>query len=176
MEVDDPESTRRSLTARVALVLLSAVGLGAVVVAPIAGASCAGPQLVIDQGGYRVPGRQVGKGPNERIVYHVSRDEPLQVLGTSLTHDCNDTASYRQVGCGPPIPDPVEPERPFQDAQLVLAQQGRVWTLGRFGDVGPDLEAIVEVDLPADARPGPAVLQLREDRQDVSGRLELALT
>jgi hypothetical protein len=86
---------------------------GLVLVAPLpASASCAGPLLALEQGGAPVLARRVGEAETERLLHDVTREQPLRVSGTNLTFDCQDTHSVGR-GCGPPVPDSVEPIAPL---------------------------------------------------------------
>jgi hypothetical protein len=169
------DARRRVVTTRVAAILLTVLALPVIVVLPPATAACAGPQLELHQRGASVPPRTVGKGATEKVVYTVRRGDSLEVLGTHLTFDCNDTVSFTQMGCGPRIADPVEPERPFRDARIVLTQSGRTWMLAALGNVGADLRAQIEVDLPREVRAGPAVLAVQEGGEPVGGGLDLVI-
>lgn len=156
------------------VLVVTAGGLG-LVVTPTARASCAGPQLALEQGGAPVPPRRVGEGESEEILYDVTRDQPLRVNGSNLTFDCHDTHSANQRGCGAPIPDPIEPIEPVHDPELVLTQRDRSWTLARVGTISPDLTTRVEVTLPSSVRPGHASLSLVESRTDSGAQLELVI-
>ncbi len=57
----------RRLGATAAILALSAVSLG-LVGTPSADASCAGPQLALEQDGLNVPLRRAGEGDAEKIV------------------------------------------------------------------------------------------------------------
>lgn len=170
------EQWRRS-GVRILILVLTAVGLG-VVAAPSAAGSCVGPQVALHQGGAPVPSRWVGVGDDERLRYDVSRAQPLEVQGTNLTYSCQDTYSTTRFGCGPLVPDPVEPLVPMSASDLVVTQGGRSWTLATVDGIGPDLAAQVDVQLPAELRPGPATLSLQEwpNRADAGVRLELAVS
>ena len=154
------------------VLLVTALGLG--LVAPVAQASCAGPQVQLEQGGAPVEPRRVGEGEAERLIHDVVRGEPLRVLGSNLTFDCRDTYATQQVGCGAPVepPEPA-PIAPMQDVRVVLTQGTRSWTLAALGPIGADLDARVEVELPRAVRPGPAVLALVE--REARGGAELDL-
>ena len=141
--------------------------MGLVVPLP-ASASCAGPQLALEQGGAPVLARRVGDAETEKLLHDVTRDQTLRVRGRNLTFDCRDTYSATQRGCGAPVPDVVEPIVPLQDAEIVLTQRGRSWRLADVGVVGPDLTAVLDVRIPRGVRPGPATLSL-VDRAEGSG-------
>lgn len=166
----------RALPRRVAILacalFMAAAGLGLVAPTP-ADASCAGPQLALEQGGATVPPRRVGEGESEKLLYDISRNKPLRINGSNLTFDCQDTYSATQRGCGAPHPDPIVA---MQNPKLVLAQRGRTWTLGRVGAIGPDLTAQVEIDLPPAVRPGPAVLAMLDQKEARGAQLDLLIT
>ncbi len=175
----DRVETSRALPRRVAILacvlFMAAAGLGLVAPTP-AGASCAGPQLALEQGGAPVPPRRVGEGESEKLLYDISRNQPLRVNGSNLTFDCQDTYSATQRGCGAPRPGPVDPIVPMQNPELVLTQRGRTWTLGRVGAIGPDLTAQIEVELPRAVRPGPAVLTMLDQKEASGPQLDLLIT
>lgn len=172
----EPQPVNVSRAALLACALvLAALGLGVFAPGPAA-ASCAGPQLALEQGGTTVAPRRVGQGDREAILYDIGRDRPLRVNGSNLTFDCQDTASASPRGCGAPVTDPVKPLVPMQAPEVVLTQRGRSWILGRVGVIGPDLTAQVVVDLPRAVRPGRATLSLRERRSAIGAQLELVIT
>ena len=154
--------------------VMAAAGLGLVATSS-AHASCAGPQLALEQRGATVPARRVGEGETERILYDIRRDQPLQVNGSNLTFDCQDTHSATPGGCGEPVPQSIEPIVPMHNAELVLSQRGRSWTLANLGTSGPDLTTRIRVTLPRAVRPGPATLSLLDRQEDAGAELELVI-
>lgn len=164
-------SRRRRSALSAAALLIAAAGMG--LVAPDARASCAGPQLLLEQDGRVVSPRRVGQGDDERLLYDLAPDQPLRVLGSNLTFDCQDTYSSTP-GCAAPAPDPATSIVPIQDPELVLTQGARSWTLAAAVPVAPDLTAQVEVQLPRDVRPGAATLALL-DRERVGPELDVVL-
>ncbi len=170
----DRRSRARGAATQAGLLLVVAAGLG--LVAPsTAAASCAGPQVTLEQAGAPVTPRRVGEGEDERLLHDVTRAEPLRVNGSNLTFDCQDTPASNQRGCGPPVPEPAEPIVPLQDAELVLTQRDRSWTLAQVGVIGPDLTTVLDVTLPRDVRPGPATLSLIDPQEDAGAQLELVV-
>ncbi len=168
-------SRRRGAATQAVIVLMAAAGLGLVDPLPASG-SCAGPQLALEQGGAPVLARRVGEGETERLLYDVTRERPLRVNGTNLTFDCQDTYSMSQRGCGPPVPDAVEPIVPLNHAEIVFTQRDRSWTLADIGVIGPDLTTVLDVRLPEGVRPGPATLSLVDRQEDSGPQLELIVT
>ena len=163
----------RRAAAAIGIVAMIAVGLGLVAPAP-ARTSCAGPQLSLVQGGASVPARRVPQGADERLLHDVARRVPLQVLGSNLTFDCDDTVELHP-GCGGPTVQP-EPIVPLQQTRLVLSQGDRRWKLGELGAVRPDLTADAEVSLPAEVRPGRAVLSLVDQSEHSAAQLDLMIS
>ena len=92
----------RLLAARICILVTATVGLG-LTAGPAAEASCAGPQLGIQQNGLSIAPRRVGEGPDEQLLFDVDRAHPLQIAGTNLTVDCQDTIAT-PGGCGAPVP------------------------------------------------------------------------
>lgn len=168
-------SRRPYHVARLAAVLiLSAAGLGLVALAP-ATASCAGPQVSLEQHGAPTSPRRVGDVEHEKLLYDVSGDKPLRVKGKNLTFSCQDTASSTQRGCDAPVRDPVEPIVPMERPEVVLAQHGHRWHLGSLGDVAPDLSAQIDVRLPRAVRAGPATLSVVEQASADGVTLDLVV-
>ena len=157
-----------------ACLLMTSAALGAIA-PPRAAARCAGPLLAVEQGGASLAPRRVGEGDRERLLYDVTRDQPLRLHGSNLTFGCRDTLSTTGGGCGAPTPDPVEPIVPMRNVHAVLTQGGRTWTIGRVDDIRPDLTAQLEVHLPAAVRTGSAVLALVERPTNHGARLDLVL-
>lgn len=160
--MEDRRSQRRAGATQAALLLAAAAGLG-LVAPPPASASCAGPQVTLEQGGAPITARRVGEGESERLLHDVIREQPLRVNGSNLTFGCSDTFAPR--GCGSPVPEPTEPIVPLEDAQLVLTQRERSWTLARVGVIGPDLTTVLDVTLPRGLRSGPATLALIDQHE-----------
>lgn len=138
---------------------MAAAGLGLIAVQP-ADASCAGPQLRVQQNGAPIEPRRVGEGLDEQLLYDVTRNQPLQATAFNLTFACNDTYAGTP-GCGAPPAKPVKPEPAIQDAKLQLEQNDRRWTLGRL-DIGQELSSNLDVRLPAALRPGSALLMITD--------------
>ena len=133
-------------------VLVLAVGLGIAAVLPsphgTAAAGCAGPYLELDQSSRALPA-----------------GSPVTVEGQGFFVGCNDTGGGDVWGCWQA---PEEVERPMRDVELVLRQDGRRWVLAT-ADAGTDEgnrlgQIRWEVQLPADARPGAAVLDTRQSQ------------
>ncbi|HEY5820529.1 MAG TPA: hypothetical protein VIT20_01045, partial [Propionibacteriaceae bacterium] len=76
---------RHRRTVRLACVIVTvAASLG--LLAPTqAGASCAGPQVALAQAGTPLVPRRVGSGDQERILFDVTRGQPLVVVASNLT-------------------------------------------------------------------------------------------
>lgn len=123
-----------------------------------------------------MPPRRVGEGDRERLLYDLSKGHRLRVKGSNLTFSCQDTYSATQNGCGAPVPDPVEPIKPIEHLDLVLAQSGHIWRLGQVNDIGPDLTAQIEVQLPRAVRRGRAVLSLLERPSGSGPRLDVVIS
>lgn len=164
-----PVGLRRA-AALAGLIAAAALGLG--LVAPRASASCAGPQVVLEQDGAVVTPRRVGQGEAERLRYDVADDQPLRVDASNLTTGCRDTPST-VGGCGRPVADPEPPVEPMEDVALVLTQEDRSWTLAVADTVGADLTARFDLELPPALRPGPATLALVDGREQSGTDLEL---
>jgi hypothetical protein len=164
----------RFAAARTSVLLIAAAGLGPVVPLP-ASASCAGPQLALEQGGDSVLARRVGEAENEKLLYDVSREQPLRIKGTNLTFDCRDTYSTSQGGCAAPNPEAAEPIVPLQNAEIVLTQRGRSWNLADVGEIGSDLTVVLDVKIPRGVRSGPATLSMIDPAQDSGAQLDLVV-
>lgn len=146
-------------------------------IAPEAAASCAGPQLSLIQDGRQLPQRREGTGENEKVLYDVAADLPITVVGSNLTLTCDDMAgrSAGLNGCSAPAPPARSTVEPMDGAQLVLAQASRRWTLAAFENVGTDLTAEVVVDVPTNASPGPAEMQIDLPDGETAQVLDLVL-
>ena len=168
-------SQGRLTAARTSVLLIAAAGLGLVVPLP-ASASCAGPQLALEQGRESVVARRVGEAENERLLYDVTREQPLRIKGTNLTFDCRDTYSMNQGGCVAPKPEVAEPIVPLQNAEVVLMQGGRSWKLADVGEIGPDLTAVLDVKIPRGVRSGAATLSMVDPAQDGGAQLDLVVS
>lgn len=163
----------RRAAVRACILATAAVGLGLTSV-PSAGASCAGPQLELQQRGSSVAPRRVGEGDDEELLFDVARDQPLLVIASNLTFDCNDTDAGSLGGCGGPARQPAQPIQPIQNAELRLSQGNRNWTLGRL-EVSYDLRSRQEVTLPAAVRPGSARLVINDPAYGDTAELSLVL-
>jgi hypothetical protein len=172
--VRNTRSQSRPTVARVFVLLIAVAGLGLVVPLP-AGASCAGPQLALEQGLESVVARRVGEAENERLLYDVTREQPLRIMGTNLTFDCRDTYSMNQGGCAAPNTEAAKPIVPLQDAEVVLTQRGRSWNLADVGEIGPDLTAVLDVTIPRSVRSGAATLSVIDPAQDSGAQLDLVV-
>ena len=164
----------RLTAARTSALLIAAAGLGLVVPLP-ASASCAGPQLALEQGRESVVARRVGEAENERLLHDVAREQPLRITGTNLTFDCRDTYSTKQGGCAAPEAEVADPIVPLQNAEIVLTQRGRSWNLADVGEIGPDLTVVLDVEIPRGVRPGPATLSMVDPAQDSGAQLHLVV-
>lgn len=151
---------------------LAAVGLGAVGV-PAAEASCAGPQLSVQQKG--TPALEARKTEEDTVIYAITSDEPVTFLASNLADGCHDTDATTRTGCGPGTPTPLDPVRPLSNLDLVLRQDGHRWTLAQADGPRLDLTLKLEVELPAAARPGPAVLELTS-KEEVNSSIQLQLS
>ena len=171
----DQRSRWRGAATQIGLFLMVAAGLGLVAPLP-AIAGCAGPQVTLEQGGAPVPARRVGEAETETLLYDITRKQPLRVSGTNLTFDCQDTHSTTRRGCGAPVPEPVEPIVPLLNAEIVLTQRDRSWTLADIGTIGPDLSTVLDVRLPQGLRPGTATLSLVDRLERNGPKLELVVS
>ena len=156
------------------ILLTAATGLG--LIGPqAAGASCAGPQVDLEQGGVAVPRQR--ENDDRELVYTVDRTQPLRVLGSNMTYTCRDTASFTDPGCGPPVRTPEDPIVPLEDVELRVSQRGRTLVLG-VADTSPsDLTVSYDLQrLPAALRPGPALLSLAPRGKERGAQLELLLS
>ncbi len=84
--MNNPRARWRVAAARAGILLVAAAGLGLIAPLP-ARASCAGPQLALEQGGAVAPARRVGEAETERLLHDITRGQPLRVIGSNLTFD-----------------------------------------------------------------------------------------
>ena len=169
-----PRSRVRRAAVLACIVLTASTGLG--LLAPqTADASCAGPQVDLEQSGTAVP-RQRPNADSEP-VYTVARDEPLRVLGSNMTYTCNDTGSFTTPGCGPSVKTPDEPIVPLDDVELRISQRGRTVVLGVADPSPADLTVVYDLQrLPSFLRPGPARLSWAPRGEEGGSQLDLLLT
>jgi hypothetical protein len=113
-------------------------------------ASCAAPRI-------RVGPASPGTSATDDSPAVMSRREPVTVSGTWFHDGCDDTGTTS--GCSGPSPSTPEP--PMRAVVLELTQGRSVWTLGIADAAGRDQDFAISwaVRLPADVRPGPAVLK-----------------
>lgn len=166
-------SAGRAVILRICVFVMAAAGLGLTASGP-ALASCAGPQLRLQQDGASLAPRRVGDGLDEQVLYDVDRRRPLHVEAFNLTFDCDDTAGGTS-GCGAPRAAPIAPVQPIRDAVLQLEQQNRRWDLADL-ETGPDLSGSVDVRIPSAVRPGQALLTITDPEHGDSAELSLVVS
>lgn len=133
------------LGAKRLLPLLLLLAAAALAPAGNAAASCAGPQLRVGAVGDSPPGVEIGSA--------------VTVRGSFFVHGCDDTGG-RTMGCAG---EQRTTETPMGDVTLTIRQGGQRWDLGTK-DAGTAAENKLgrlawHVEIPADLRPGPAVLR-----------------
>ncbi len=64
----------------------------------------------------------------------------------------------------------------MHNAELVLTQRDRSWTLATVGRIGPDLTAVLDVTIPSELRPGTATLALLVRPEGSGAQLELVVS
>lgn len=137
------------------LVLMAAAGLGVVAPQP-SSASCAGSQLV----------PATTSGPADTVpalVLHPGRSATVE--GRFFHNGCED--SYSTGGCGRGKYD--DPQSPMQGVVLTLRQGEREWPLGSADAADRDRGYAISwaVEIPTEARPGPAVLLAGSTQREV---------
>lgn len=153
--------------------VVTALSLGLVGPAQ-ARAGCVGPHLVVvEAGATATPRPDLARMP-EDVVLTTSAGEPLTVVGSYLTMECDDTPGTT-VGCSGESDEDGNRVFPLQDTRLTLVQGERTWQLGTFGDIGADLSAVVDVRLPDDIRIGRARLLLSEGSADPVSSVTLGI-
>jgi len=166
---------RRSLVQSAGLyacvLVVAAAGLGLTVAQP-ASASCAGPQLKVQQDDASITPRRVGEGSEERLLYDVDRDRTLHVEAFNLTFGCNDTHAG-SAGCGGPPSAPTKPLPPIQDVVLRLEQEDRRWMLARLD---PGLSDDLDVRVPVAVHTGRALLMITDPENGDYAELTLVLS
>ena len=133
---------RRVRPRRRGLLALLLLGVLAVVAPQGASASCVGPQLRVDGG--------LGEGPPTVYVGEVA-----SIRGSYFLNGCGDSIGVSEGGCSSHTVR--ETVTPMTEVRLELRQHGHTWSLGSQ-DADHDGRVLWSLSVPADVRPGPAVL------------------
>jgi len=142
----------RSVVRLLAVLLLTGAALG--LVAPTAGASCAGPRLSVV--GAPTSDPSLVAADTELPVVRVREGQALRVEVSNV----NDAAAgCDDVGGGCDDPGPAAPV-PARGVSLVLEQGDRRWTLGTADATGPERAVRYDVVLPGAVARGEADLVL----------------
>jgi len=133
-----------------ALALVSAAAL--LGLAPSAAGSCVGPLLGLGSTPPAMPGSE-SAGP-----VTIDRDGEVSVSGRWFFTGCSD--AYVSGGCsGDGLGRPLETQSPMSEVRLALSQGSSTWPLGTADAAGDDDVVTWRVQIPDEARNGPATLR-----------------